>query len=206
MDKYTIRGQAQALYGSLQFQQKWADVTYNMSQTLDGMLPQVMKAYNEMPVSAQAEPLRRLEQYAQQNIKGSEAIGRFVVLATEMAREYNRILLSGPMGGGGTPGSVEERKVTEDWMAGSTPAKTFVGSMNGMGKGARIRMDAHLAAKNRIMKQMDALTGGNASSLIATPQKPPSLLPYLTQEQLNDMPLEDLERLRAEQSDEGMLP
>jgi hypothetical protein len=201
MDKYTIRGQAQALYGSLQFQQKWSDVTYNLSQTLDGMLPQVMKAYNDMPLTVQAQPLRELQQYAAQNLEGSESVGRFVVLATEMAREYNRILLSGPMGGGGTPGSVEERKVTEDWMAGSMPSKTFVGSINGMHKGSKIRMEAHTAAKNRIMKQMDSLTGGNSAALLATPQKPSTILPYLNAQQLDTLPLEDLERLQAEEAE-----
>jgi len=206
MDKYTIRGQAQSLYGSLQFQQKWADVTFNMSSTLDGMLPEVMKAYNQMPVTAQAMPARQLQQYTEQNLKGSEAVGRFVVLATEMAREYNRILLSGPMGGGGTPGSVEERKVTEDWMAGSMPAKTFLGSMNGMEKGSKIRMQAHEAAKKRIMKQMDDLTGGHGSDLVATPKKPSTILPYLTKEQAETLPLEDLERLMAEQAETGQAP
>jgi len=206
MDKYTIRGQAQSLYGSLQFQQKWHDVTFNMSSTLDGMLPEVMKAYNAMPIKAQAMPARQLEQYAEQNLKGSEPVGRFVVLATEMAREYNRILLSGPMGGGGTPGSVEERKVTEDWMAGSMPAKTFLGSMNGMKKGSKIRMQAHEAAKNQIMKQMDAITGGHGSELVATPQKPSTILPYLTPDQAEQLPLEDLERLLAEQAEAGQTP
>jgi len=203
MDKYTIRGQAQSLYGSLTFQQKWADVTYNLSQTLDGMLPEVMKSYNQMPVSAQAKPLRELQGYAAQNLEGSEAVGRFIVLSTEMAREYNRILLSGPMGGGGTPGSVEERQVTEGWLAGGTAPKTFIGSMNGMKKGSEIRLEAHAAAKKRIMKQMDDLTGGHSSDLIATPQKPSTILPYLTPQQLDELPLEDLQRLQGQQQEAG---
>jgi hypothetical protein len=203
MDKYTIRGQAQSLYGSLQFQQKWSDVTYNLSQTLDGMLPQVMKAYNDMPVNLQSKPLREVQGYAAQNLEGSESVGRFIVLATEMAREYNRILMSGPMGGGGTPGSIEERKVTEDWLAGSVPPKTFVGSMNGMHKGSKIRLEAHTAAKNRILKQMDALTGGHSNELLAAPQQPSTILPYLNKEQLDSLPLEDLERLQTEQQQAG---
>ena len=86
-------------------------------------------------------------------------------------------------------------------MAGSMPSKTFVGSINGMHKGSKIRMEAHTAAKNRIMKQMDSLTGGNSASLLATPQKPSTILPYLNAQQLETLPLEDLERLQAEEAE-----
>jgi hypothetical protein len=205
-DKYTIRGRAQSLYGSLQFQQKWGGVVFTFANTLERMIPEVIKAYNEMPLEAKNKPGRELQQYVTQNLKGSEPVGRFISLSNELGKEYQRVLLSGPLGGGGTLGSAEERKTIDDWLVGSVPPTTMIGTLNGIKKGSAIRLRAQEDETKHLMTQMDELTGGHASELIATPRKPSSILPYLTPEQADSLPLEDLERLQAEQAELGATP
>jgi hypothetical protein len=199
-DILDIQGRAKGLTTSYNYQQRWSDVSYNLKNTLERMLPEVMKAYTEMnkeAVTMSAKPLRDLQLYVQQQLKGHEAVQRYMDLANTTAGEYNRVVLGGPLGGGGTPGSMAERAITEALLDPGLPPKSFIGSLNGFYIGAKHRIDAHGAAKRNILKQMGELTGGNAEALIQEPPAIPSILPYLTKEQLNSMTTEDLERMKA---------
>jgi hypothetical protein len=198
-DKISIQGQSLALVNSLRFAQRWSDVSNNLVQTLDRLMPETLRAYNELPPQVQAQPLREIALYASKNLQGSEAAGRFSALSFEIANEYNRILLGGPMGGGGTPGSVEERRVIQGITEGSLPGSTLLGSLNGMRIGSQARMQSHQAGKSQILKQLDKLTGGRGGSLLSEPPSPPSMLPYMTTQQLDALPLEDLETMQREQ-------
>jgi hypothetical protein len=198
---------------STNFVKKWNASYEQRGRFLEMMLPKLEKVYKRIPSEYQAQPARALQQLIAKKVKGSEALGEWMSMATEMALDYNAMIMAGPAGGAGTAGTGAEREARQDLLNPALPPKTFHGTVMGMKKAMTERLRSSNFVLNSLNKDRDKWTGGH-SALVDAPDpdvpdefKTPSKVsggggPYpplsaLTEDQLMNVPPEQLEWYRT---------